>query len=739
MHHPWIRRFFLVFLLFLSLPLFPQNRLFTDDSDIITDIKFMQSLLPVLEGSENEKIALRFIETRLSLLKVSYTEKDFSKSTNSHSFSRIIDVLIPGEREETVVICIPLNSQSGSSGEILDHSISIALGLAVIAEYQLNPPPVSVRVLFLGAERGNDSSYPIGTRFFLDTFYPESPHVFLYLDIAGIPREIRVQTGSRELVSPLWMLTRMSQSFRDSKFPFQVSNTDTQVYRTGLSSRETSIAPILQAGYAALGLSQEGKESSQLAEPEKIHALKQVLINFIISFYAGFPEEWDYHFLFFHNPFFDLVVPETEYVIILLFGCVLFIVLAFLRFREIRKYWDTLRKNILSIPVFFLFAFYLLLASSFILDGVLLIRDIPTLWMFHPVAFLLLKISLFLFFSTILFKFLKKLPFPRNGSFFSAASIFFTILSLLTITIINISFAYYFLWSLFCIVLFSMAKKPWLKIVFFFLAPLSLASIIADIFLAPYSSLCNIILFDKLSGNFLFAIIILPYALLLIRIRMLFRYTAAAFYKRRSFIFMVGALAILVSIGVFLFFFSPYSSEHPAEVKAVRTIDFDKKTNELAFDSPVPIPGIRIVEPDISGTIVLGKRSHSFYIPTVKDYLTTRLYTKAFLNRKTMTVSLGITGHISSIKAELSSDTPFELHDCNFPFQRIENGNSYRIFIGKTPPSELDCELTLPPGKSYSLSIVLTYEDPPDNLDVSIADSTLNYSLVFKKTISFIL
>jgi len=46
---------------------------------------------------------------------------------------------------------------------------------------------------------------------------------------------------------------------------------------------------------------------------------------------------------------------------------------------------------------FFLFAFLLLLVATFLLDGILLVRGIPSLWTWNPAAFLLLKYHFFSF------------------------------------------------------------------------------------------------------------------------------------------------------------------------------------------------------------------------------------------------------------------------------------------------------------------------------------------------------
>ena len=61
-------------------------------------------------------------------------------------------------------------------------------------------------MLFLGAEFGEteESNYPLGSRFFLENFYPEEPVNVLYLNFRRIPQTIFIHCGAKGIVSPSW-------------------------------------------------------------------------------------------------------------------------------------------------------------------------------------------------------------------------------------------------------------------------------------------------------------------------------------------------------------------------------------------------------------------------------------------------------------------------------------------------------------------------------------------------------
>ncbi|MBN1524211.1 MAG: hypothetical protein JW904_07015 [Spirochaetales bacterium] len=733
----------ILYLLVISLFILPVQTTFCEPDlhdlykDIITDIQFMQSLFPYSEGSKGEKTLINFIETRLTLLEIPYSSLSFAKSKNSHSFSRNIEATIPGIKNETLVICIPINTPSEVELKKNAYSFNIALALSLCKYFSTNTPPVSVKILFLGAEFGPTKQYPLGSNLFLDSFYPESPHAFLYLNFQSIPNSVNIDTGSRNRLSPAWIVSRLVDSLQKNSVSFLNSHAENQMYRTGLTDEKTVIEPFLRKEYPAISLSNTSSASAGTTDEMSVLKIRKAIIDFSKSFQQDIPIDWDQHYLFIQNSIMTVIFPETEYIVIVSILFFIFILAAFIRRRMIRKYYLTLVKNLWNIPLIFIISFVLLLITTYILEGLLVLRDVPLLWKYLPGLFLILKVAIFLFFSAIIVKLLQGTPFSKNGSFFSVTALFFTILSLIIISMINISFSYYFIWALIFIILFTLMRKRFLKILFFLFSPILIIGILYDIFAIPQYRFCEIILFDKIAGNLLIAVIILPFVLLLIRIRLLFRYHAKFLFSSRTIIFSGLFLLVCTAAISVMFIYSPYSADNPAPITITRTVDNDTNRHFLSFSSPVRLPVMQLNEEDFSGTVRVNSREYSLSLPGTHDYFSSRLTKKSFLNRINISIQLFPEGEPQIIECVLSSPTPFVLYDANFPFSKSEEANLYRIHIGANPPKNTSIEMTLPPGNVYDFSVTMRYKTPPDTLDLTGESLNTNYTLIFKKTIHF--
>ena len=126
----------------------------------------IRSMHPRLEGSEGERQLLSFIEQRLEFLRVPYSRLDFSESDQNHSFSSCIVADVAGQREDTLILAVPINHPP-EIREQFDGSINVAMALGIIEHISRATPPLSVKILFLGAEYGQTAEYPMGSRLFL--------------------------------------------------------------------------------------------------------------------------------------------------------------------------------------------------------------------------------------------------------------------------------------------------------------------------------------------------------------------------------------------------------------------------------------------------------------------------------------------------------------------------------------------------------------------------------------------
>ena len=486
---------FISLIVLSAVPCLAQS-LFSDDppTDISTDYAFVQSLFPHPAGSDNERVLILFIEERLKDLNVSFQTRDFSQAQTGHSFSRIIEAVIPGQTDEILMIAVPLNHRLDATKEE-DGAFGIALLLSLIAHFLDDPPPLTLQFVFLGGEYSPDENQFLGTSYYLASSYPVERQAVLYLLLERFPARLRIMSGGRGIVSPLWLLNALMDSLQASGLPWFIQENRQQIFRTGLVTAATPVAAYLKEGYPAIGIASADPTGESFTGDRAV-AFQNAIIRLVESTKDGLPATWDTHYILLPLPNRPVAVPETVYVVVLIALGVMLITFAALRMKMTRKYLTTVRKNFWNIPFFFAASFLLFAAASYVLDGLLAISNIPSLWTTLPLVFFALKVSLFLCLSALLYRLGYRLPFSKNGSFYTAAALFFILLCIVVFAFLNLSFIYYFLWSLLCIFLFSLFRLKRLKVLFFLLSPVAIIAILLNLFLIPELKFCDIVLFN---------------------------------------------------------------------------------------------------------------------------------------------------------------------------------------------------------------------------------------------------
>ncbi|HEY9594518.1 MAG TPA: hypothetical protein VHE79_08570, partial [Spirochaetia bacterium] len=398
------------------------------------------------EGSDDEKALLAWIDQRLTDEGVSHTAFDFSQSDFEHSFSRCLRVDIPGASRDTLFVVVPIDSppdaQPGADG-----AVSIALALDLIDSVRTTTPPLGLTVLFLGAEYGASDAYPMGSTLFLRDFQPDYSAAVVYLNLRTVPTRVLVRGGARGIVSPYWIMNRCVDALRDADVPFRLKGEETQIFRMGATDERTMIEPWLKAGYPSVGLEGEYGPTAGAHDERWLQSFSAFLRGIVASGAAGLPGDWDRHYLLLQLGGFSLIVREEIYVGIFI-GILAAGLLYSLVFRKgLKKYLRTLRRNIPAIIPMAAVAFLFLLAGTYAVQGILDYRGSPELWRYAPLEFLGLKICVALFLYAVLYNLFRRLPFPRNGSFYSAASLFFLLIDIVVVAVLNISFTSYFLWA----------------------------------------------------------------------------------------------------------------------------------------------------------------------------------------------------------------------------------------------------------------------------------------------------
>jgi len=705
-----------------------------DSRRVLEDYAFASSLYPRPEGSSGERLLMQHIRERLEGLGVSYEELDFRESDSDHSFSTSLVASIPGARPEELLLVVPVNHPPDSPRE-LDGSAAVALGLAAVEQLVRGRPPLSVRVLFLGAEFGEEAAYPMGSRLFLRDFYPDHRVMCLYLNLQAFPSRLHLRSGGRGIECPYWLIERSTRALGATDIFFLVRGNENQIFRVGLTSEHTVIEPYLLAGYPALALEGEYDPLTLLERADWADSFSLFLGQFLEGFADGIPEIWDRHYLFFQARGFYFSVSEKTYVVILVIVLAGTLLYGLVFTRRLRKYLRSLVHHLWALPLFAAFLFILLYLSTWILEAVLYLRRIPELWQHLPLAFLAFKLGLPVVFLFILMNLVRPLPVPRRGSFYSAAALLFLLADIVVLAVLNIAFSYYFLWAFLFALLFSMSNSRLAKLLFFLASPYWILKTVIELFTLPSLEFCRVVLLSRLSGNLLITVALLPFVLMGIRLKLIFP-PLRVLSDRLHRLVTSGVFALLLAALLVLFFvFSPYGDGASQPVNAWYLIDEDSGSKSLSLSSPAPLGGLTVRRGTGESSFATAARSYTLPLEGPPQLLRTTVASLSFLDRKNISVEMAPWAQPYRIRLRLSAADEFVLFDANFPFAREPGGREYSILVGANPPVPLAVQLTVPRERSYELEITLEYLQAPEGYEVAGQGKAVSSRLTYRRSL----
>jgi hypothetical protein len=679
-----------------------------------TDLRAVSGFFPRPEGSPQEKALLAWIRGRLASMGLAFTPFDFSQSDFQHSFSSCLRVDVPGASRDSLIVAVPLNTPPGAAAG-QDGSVNIALALDLLSRARGSTPPLGLSVLFLGAEFGDTDAYPMGSTLFLRDFQPDYRAAVLYLNLREVPARVLVRGGGRGIVTPYWLMNRSVDALRQSGVDFRLQGDETQIFRMGTTNERTSIEPFLKAGYPSVGLAGEYNGVHRQDQAEWLASFSTFLSKFLAAGAGGISEEWDRHYLLLQMSGLSLIVREKVYVAALL-GTLAATLLYSLVFRRgLKKYLRTLARNFPAILPLVALSFIFLAAGTYAIRLVLSLRRFPELWTYAPLAFFIFKVGIAVFLYTSLYNLFRRLPFPRNGSFYSAASLFFLLVDIGVVAVFNISFTFYFLWAFIFVFLSAVVPNRFAKAALFLPAPFWGIRGLLTVFTAPALPFCQFLLLSPLWGNLLAAVVCLPFILFLLRLGLVFPGRGIMRRRVRELIFAGVLLAAGGYLATRLATFSPFSASHRQPVSAVQTLDVASSgvtvSTSLDIESPGPLgalavtdaQGWRVVDP--SGTSVVMK------LPTVASPVQIRQDSSQFLEERNVNLHIDMPSSPRELSVSLTSDDDFILFDSSFPSIRV-SPREYRLLVGAFPPNPMDLQLTLPADGTFTVTFTIDFDSP---------------------------
>ncbi len=685
-------------------------------------LRTVSSYWPRMEGSRAEEELLAWIEGRLASMEIPSASFDFARSDFEHSFSRCLRVDIPGKSRDTLILAVPIDGPTDAAPGA-DGSINVALAVDLLQRLKGTVPPLSLTVLFLGAEYGDTDAYPMGSTLFLSEYQPDFKVAVLYLNLRAAPSRILIRGGGRGIVSPYWLITRSVTALRAAQVPVRLQGDELQVFRLGATDERTMIEPWLRAGYPAVGLEGIDAGGGGSGEPAAgLASLSEFLRGFVGAGGAGIPEEWDRHYLLFQAGDASLIVSEKAYVGILAgtLAAGLLLFLALLRRQE--KNLRILFRNLPGIIPLTALTLLFLLAGTYALRGILALRGFPGLWKYAPLQFLALKVCIAMFLYSLLYNPLRRLPFPRGGSFYSAAALFLLVVEIAVIAVFDVSFTYYFLWAFLFVCLSSLARNRWLKAILALPAPLWGIQGIVTVFLAPALPFCHFLTLSPLQGNLLVASACLPFILVLLRLGLLFPGRGPLRRGVREIVFAGLFLAVGVALGLRLLLFSPFSpaNPQPLEVTQIVVVDASDRTTSttLAFDSPAPFGAVSVTDATGRRHISPSATDARLTLPLVEPPVRIDVDTRQFLEQRTVALRVDMPARPRLFALTVTSAQDFILYDSSFPAVRV-GPREYRLLVGAFPPNPLGLQVTLPTGQAFTFTLSADFDSPLMGVEVS--------------------
>ncbi len=658
----------------------------------------MRSFHPRLEGSEGEERTMSYLEQVLEEYGISLATRDFSALEDGHSFSRIATATLPGVMPGRVLVIVPLNHAPGVSPDS-DGSVSLAGAIALLEATAEDSNRPGLSFVFLGADGGDRH---LGTRLLLSGMEEQGEQTaVVYLDVEAPGRRLTVQLGAADIPAPRWLAEPAVRALAASRLPRRQHLSSLQVARSPLAP-ETVLGSYLERGVPAVRIHDPapGPAFADPSEPELTEEWAAAYLGFLEKVVRGAAPpttaSWDRHYIYSVVSDSVFFVGERSYLILLLAVLASPIIYGIAFRNRLMRYVQLVTRHIWALLVLAGLTFLFFFIATALIRGIMDFRDFPTLWQYAPGPYFLLKLLLSIFLFAIVFQSIRGLPFPRNGSFYSASAIFLLFFDVVLLSVFDIAFTFYFLWGFLFAFFFSLARSPWLKLLFLLAAPAWLIIGGAELFAAGELSAAEGLLLSPVSGNLIFAFVLLPFLLMLIRIDLMLHRRLRLPHGSTLRAIIMGSAAAAVLFASALVFLDPFSPERPQPVDAVEVVDLTAGEHRLELSSPAPLEGLVVSRGSARFEIDTTARRHSLMLSGNPEPVSLSRSAHEFLSRSRRSILVDSSLEPRDVNVAVSSPQEILIFDSQFPTEALDSGRLVRFAIGPFPPNPLEISFTVP-------------------------------------------
>jgi len=725
----------IILLQFSNVPTFANDLSDSSYYHILSYINTFSSFYPRSENSEGEIETVNFIENRLEDDNINYTRYELNQSDIINSGSVTIDAIIPGKSGNEIFMIFPIN-HSKNSIQGRDGSANLAAALFLAEELSKVDIPQSVHIVFMGAEFGSSSSYPIGTKDYLANYYPDSNSVFFYFDFQFTPDNVIINYSGTGAISPLWLLKKSVDALNSANLNYKSRSGINLINRLGLNDSPYVIDSYFDNNYPVIHF--EGNYSGYYTPLKKVQSAYQTFL-FKLAMEGGglIPSnlEWDSHYLFLKLFDYEIFISETNYVISLLILISLIIVYPFIANKRFKKYRKTLLRHFWNIPVIFFIMFLLLWIGTLLINIILQIQSLPLLWEILPFHFLTLKLTVSIFIFLLTLRLFKGIHFSQRGSFYSASAIVFVIFDLLILISVDIAFSYYLLPILIFTFAFTIFKNRWVKLLFLILSVSVLSGGVINIFLLDVKRVISLILLSPVIGNLIITATLIPIALLVFRLQFLFRHNK----KQKAKIITLGSdiLLGLVSIVLFIYLatFDPYANGRMQQLLISESIQLDNHIRSITFSSTGPLGEFSYNTASKHRTIDTSEDNYTISGKYFEQNPEIRMIQKNFLNRTQYVLTVNSAIEPDNINVMLAGEENFILFDSNFNTLNLDDRTT-KFLIETNPGLPMDISFTLESNFHGDVTIYINYSNYPQMVRIDTNHFSIIHDIIFEKKIS---
>lgn len=695
------RQFLLSFLLLSSLAGFSQDVVglkMGEYSDLYDKIV---SYGPRIEGSPGEKSTLKFIQTQLSQWGIPVQSRDFSGLAEAGSFSSSLDILIPGKLKDRMILVIPLDQKDEAAP---GGGISITAGLAMAHYFTENPLDITLQILFLGGERGDLLPYPLGSRAFLQDYYPEAPVGVFYLDAQSPRGNLRLQVDSLGRAAPIWMVKGLTESFQGGDFTFLLEGSHPPLIRLSLAEGQSVLDHYFQKEIPGILIT--SGDGTELSPEVWIREMIGAVERFITRYKEGLPATWDRHYLLFQWQDQFMILDQKSYIILLLITIGIILILIFIRPEVIRERFFSVIKHSWQLPLIFIALFLFLYAATWLLQNLITWRDFPSLWKFYPSLFLSLKLAVGFFLYYLLFFIFRRMPLIRWSTFYVFGSLavttVLTVLSLFT----GLANSFYFLWTLVLTVLFALWNNRYWRLGLLILMPLWFIKAVGELFIqTPDFTLINAVLFSPVEGNLVLTLLTFPLILLVSAYHYVSHKKRGRNEQSWNEIFMMISALLSIVLGFTVAEANPFLEGRKIPLYWVD--DQSENSREIRISSPVAWPEALLAIPGESLPLIPQLRESLYEVEMIPG-ITFQSSVMNFLDRKTWSLVLNAPGQPQQLKLQIRSESELVIYSCSFPYRILPGSREAEVFVGRNPPLPFKVDLTV--GRTSSLNLVWNLE-----------------------------